>query len=272
MGTKKAFTLAEVLITLTVVGVVAALLLPVLNNKIGDYALQNQRKKAQNVLSNGIKMILANESELSLENTALKKCGSDSDCLASEVQKTFKLIADNNSKNELFTAMYTFGNDDVLAANSDTKISDDMLAVKERTVFNDRLVEKSRYNDNIAEILETDLSDAITKVQTETLNSDYAIWQDAGMNYVFVTSDGMIFGIMNNDKSDSTLTILADVNGGKGPNAGGRDLCTYNISGSGIVAETCSSTFIPTVETKIGNKVNSNDVKQLSETSKTKKN
>ena len=56
---KAAFTLAEVLITLGIIGIVAAMTLPTL---IADYqkkVLETQYKKGVAVLSNGIQMIMA---------------------------------------------------------------------------------------------------------------------------------------------------------------------------------------------------------------------
>ncbi|MDR1167435.1 MAG: type II secretion system GspH family protein [Heliobacteriaceae bacterium] len=66
---KKGFTLAEVLITLSVIGVVAALTMPSL---IGNYKKQvyvTQLKKAVNVWDNGIKLMLAIEGSDYLNNT-----------------------------------------------------------------------------------------------------------------------------------------------------------------------------------------------------------
>lgn len=56
---KTAFTLAEVLITLGIIGIVAAMTMPALINKTQDKVLETQRKKAENSLANGYKRILA---------------------------------------------------------------------------------------------------------------------------------------------------------------------------------------------------------------------
>ena len=53
---KKAFTLAEVLITLTIIGVIAALTIPNLMQKYQNHANYVALKKAYSVLSNTIKM------------------------------------------------------------------------------------------------------------------------------------------------------------------------------------------------------------------------
>jgi len=53
---KKGFTLAEVLITLGVIGVVAAMTLPTLIKNYNNYVTAQKLKKAYNTLSNGIRM------------------------------------------------------------------------------------------------------------------------------------------------------------------------------------------------------------------------
>ena len=64
---KVAFTLAEVLITLGIIGVVAALTLPTLIKNYQKTVWVNQYKKAYNVLNNGFKQIVANEGTTSIE-------------------------------------------------------------------------------------------------------------------------------------------------------------------------------------------------------------
>ena len=61
-----AFTLAEVLITLGIIGVVAAITLPTLIQNYQKQVFVNQYKKAYNVLNNGFKQIVAEEGCTSL--------------------------------------------------------------------------------------------------------------------------------------------------------------------------------------------------------------
>lgn len=56
----KAFTLAEVLITLGVIGVVAALTLPALINKYQKVVIKNRFKKAYSLVSQAIKQVEVN--------------------------------------------------------------------------------------------------------------------------------------------------------------------------------------------------------------------
>ena len=62
---KKAFTLAEVLITLTIIGVIAALTIPNLMKKWQDQADVQKVKQAYSILSNAMKMAIADNGNLS---------------------------------------------------------------------------------------------------------------------------------------------------------------------------------------------------------------
>ena len=69
--TQSGFTLAEVLITLGIIGVVAALTLPTLMNNVQDKVLESQRQKAASVLANGYKKMLADNAVFSISDTPL---------------------------------------------------------------------------------------------------------------------------------------------------------------------------------------------------------
>lgn len=60
---KKAFTLAEVLITLGIIGVVAAITIPALMNRTNDKELQAQWRKAYSAFSQAQEQIIANEGD-----------------------------------------------------------------------------------------------------------------------------------------------------------------------------------------------------------------
>ncbi len=182
----RGFTLAEVLITLGIIGVVAAMTMPVLINQTGDKVLETQRKKAQSVLANGVKMLIAHDGDVELSDTVLKGCGRNKDCISGEIKKAFKIVDDNYSSNSAFNTKYTFD------------------------------------------------------------NGDFSIWKDSGMDYVFITPDGMIFGISQNNKSSDSLTVYGDINGLKSPNKGGKDACIYLVTTTGTVVENCPTEFSKT--------------------------
>ena len=62
---KRAFTLAEVLITLGIIGVVAAMTIPIVINKYRSYVLEVQFKKAYSNLSQAILLM---KQDLGVEN------------------------------------------------------------------------------------------------------------------------------------------------------------------------------------------------------------
>lgn len=72
---RKAFTMAEVLITLGIIGVVAALTMPVILSKVEDKVLESQSLKTQNILANGMRLLMAKETvnELDIPHCLLVK-------------------------------------------------------------------------------------------------------------------------------------------------------------------------------------------------------
>lgn len=102
----KAFTLAEVLITLVVIGVVASLTIPTLTSNHQDKALKTQRKKAISSLSNGFRLLMAEDGVTTIENTKMYSCGNDKACLANEIKRTFNVAFDNTFDNNIFNMTY----------------------------------------------------------------------------------------------------------------------------------------------------------------------
>ena len=97
-----AFTLAEVLITLAIIGVVAAMTLPTLVNKYQDRVNETRYKKAVSMLSQAVQLAMAEvDSPGNMTNTTLWECGNwnndmDDDehlsCYRTEIKKLFKNI------------------------------------------------------------------------------------------------------------------------------------------------------------------------------------
>ena len=98
LGARKgAFTLAEVLITLGIIGVVAALTLPSLIQKYQDQVLENQLKKMYSTLSQGIQKAMADDGVTNFGDTELfqacNQWGKDSDTCTQMVKKYFNVVA-----------------------------------------------------------------------------------------------------------------------------------------------------------------------------------
>lgn len=95
-----AFTLAEVLITLGIIGVVASLTMPVLINNTQNKILETQLAKSKNIITNGYKLMLAKTETFNITNLPfLNSCSLMSDlyCLSREHKSVFKIITDNAS-------------------------------------------------------------------------------------------------------------------------------------------------------------------------------
>ena len=92
-----AFTLAEVLITLGIIGVVAALTIPTLISKHQKKVYVTQLKKAVNTVQNGYKLMLADAGVDNLTDTEFYKLlasGSDMNKLNQEAKKYFNIASD----------------------------------------------------------------------------------------------------------------------------------------------------------------------------------
>ena len=96
---KQAFTLAETLITLGIIGVVAALSLPALFDAWDNQKQAAARKKAMYTLANGYKK-LATDNEVSMSNSPLFQCGENFSCLSNLHKKSFSIASDKTKSHE----------------------------------------------------------------------------------------------------------------------------------------------------------------------------
>lgn len=92
---RKAFTLAEVLITLVIIGVVAAMTIPVLLNSIQDQQYKTGYKKAVSVASQAWTNVSANN--LDVYNTNFDTVSTNTNWLAFKSQ--FQIVKDCNNNN-----------------------------------------------------------------------------------------------------------------------------------------------------------------------------
>ena len=103
-----AFTLAEVLITIGVIGIVAAIAIPSLINHYNDKVLETRYKKSKNILINGYKLMMAKEQVFDIKDLSVMKC-QDMDCFVSAHKEVFKMMRDSSSPDisEAFASDYT---------------------------------------------------------------------------------------------------------------------------------------------------------------------
>ena len=93
---KAAFTLAEVLITLGIVGIVAAMTLPTLLSNVQDKILENESKKAANIVANGYKLMMARDEIFNIKDMPMWQCG-DSECDSKEHREVFNIANDSEA-------------------------------------------------------------------------------------------------------------------------------------------------------------------------------
>lgn len=175
---KLAFTLAEVLITIAVVGVVASMTMPVLINNINNKTLNTQVDKSKNILTNSIKLMLSKEgSDYTVASLPfMKDCSylSNLSCLSANWQRALNIISDTSGDLNVNTLPLIYTTDEG---------------------------EESPFK-----------------------------WAD--MNYVFVTSDGITYGLIPND-SYTSIDVVVDANNKQKPNVVKKDLHKYRVANYG---------------------------------------
>lgn len=91
------FTLAEVLITLGIIGVVAALTIPTLLSNYKAKETATKLAKAKSILTNGFKLMMAKNGVYSVDGLPAARCGDDEGCYSAEFSQVFKILSDNSS-------------------------------------------------------------------------------------------------------------------------------------------------------------------------------
>ena len=217
---KCAFTLAEVLITLGIIGVVAAITLPSIVHNVQKVVLKNQFKRAYSNFYNAIKYVQVQNGAPyacfywdkdpygNITCSARNEYGS---CIAWTLADGSPLPADINGKN-----------------TDCRKFTEDLMKTLKVVKFCE--------NNALANGCITDNYRGVDKVKAEQNPEEEQdpnqIYSDAYLkqrNLTFVTSDGVLyskFGSIN-----SVPIFMVDVNGFKGPNKWGYDIFTFILTG-----------------------------------------
>ena len=93
---KAAFTLAEVLITLGIIGIVAAMTLPTVLSNVQDKVLESEAKKAANIVANGYKLMMAQDEIFNIKDMPMWQC-EDSECASKVHREVFNIANDSES-------------------------------------------------------------------------------------------------------------------------------------------------------------------------------
>lgn len=220
-----AFTLAEILITLGIIGVVAALTLPVISENVQNIVLKNQFKKAYSVFSQAV---FQAQSQLDMpvacfywlnggicEEVCSQKDPVYNTCTAWECSDGSKLPANQTGlrydcqafQNELFN-----------------KVLKVIKFCETNSLANGCITDKYRGTDKVKEIQNpnpeypynpnSDFSDS-------NIKNKYSSW---------ILSDGTVI-IKYGNVNSGVPVYTVDINGHKGPNKWGYDIFSFKIDG-----------------------------------------
>lgn len=212
----KSFTLAEVLITLGVIGIVAAMTMPVLVGNYQKKVLETQYKRSISVIANAITLMMAkNDVPGDLASLPLVACNRDAVCVSEEFSKYLPTI---------------------LKADLDNHYTNAVMDLRNLT-----------YKPNPAY---EPLASIFMPPAYAGLVGGYW-WNRVYLGgTIFATSDGAYYGVnyILNDETGSltnnvnSVLMILDVNGAKKPNVVGQDFFQILIDKSGKVQDiTCFS-------------------------------
>ena len=185
---KPAFTIAETLITLGIIGIIAAMTMPALINKTSEYILKQQFKKVYNTLQNAQLRIYA-------DTESYYSC--------------FYHISGSSTRSSECTAM----------ANHLKKILNPLI-ICDGNAYEKGCIPKYKGIDNVR--LENDPNTDI-----ESLNKNCpGFTQDKILNSanVWILKDGTIIGWYDYNSNKYGPLIFIDINGNKKPNKWGYDI------------------------------------------------
>ena len=211
---KKGFTLAEVLITLGIVGVVASMTLPTLNNNVQKQTYEAGAKKAYNAISNAVSLYMVDQGVDDLTETPLYN---NADGLKAFVNKYFRVTVDCGNR---------YYNSNGASCYAKEFYSLDRSAKTDTS--KGQCMQVALVADGMAMCFDSGpIEDAAAG---EDVNGDGVVDENDK-----VTSN-------NGPFADGTpLVIEVDTNGANGPNITGRDIFAYTVSRNGTVGSKTES-------------------------------
>ncbi len=215
---RAAFTLAEVLITLGIIGVVAALTMPALVAKYQEMVLKNQFKHAYSLVSQAIKQVEVNNG-YPLECYVWPESRGSNACL--------EYGEDGNCKKWENKGQDTYGRStDCGIFQSEFEKTVKIIKICENNALEQGCIPEYNGIDTIKKAQDDSLSD----VDINKATAGMAWWRKDAIakdRKAYVLSDGIIL-LMS---GWSGMRIFAiDVNGKRGPNKWGHDLFAVSVS------------------------------------------
>ena len=209
-----AFTLAEVLITLGIIGVVAAMTIPTLVSNYQKKVEETKYKKAKSVIVNNFKLLFAQENLTGYKNSSLEKCGQGTVCAAKEFRKVFRIDSDAWTYNSTSTG-------------SNINLEEEMRNINYTAEDpNQKVMTGWMTMTDICNIFRT----------TDGMTYGYTPFEDSAS---FIRPEG-----------EDSFYVQVDTNGPAGPNIVGRDFFKFKLDRntnifdvtSSIVSGECSRT------------------------------
>lgn len=204
---KKAFTLAETLITLAIIGIVAALTIPTLIQKYRDQVTVNQLKKHYSMMSQNFKKMLVDEDAENLLDTKLVKTF-ESGLESGDFTDTIQVF------NKYFNTQVVSTDDSIKAhpLNGDGEIDLFENASTPKTfVFPDG---------------------SLLYLQSFIFGAEDLFRQNS---YLECLEEMNKAGIKNCPNQFAGMFYFVDLNGAKGPNTLGRDIFNFSVDQFGRV-------------------------------------
>ena len=200
----KAFTMAEMLVSLTIIGIIAALTMPSVKMNTEKRANAELLKKAVAKLDSVTEMTQVESKFQPL------KCFYDNGTVNNEQCEDFYDYITANLKT---------------IKNCDTNALSEGCAPTYQQGADDIWQEKNKQRDDQSE------EDYQAEKDNATLGCEEFRLEQLNTKTAFITSDGMIFYPYKKKFDDSPI-FLVDVNGKRGPNKFGYDLFTLQLKGS----------------------------------------
>ena len=206
---QKGFTLAEVLITIGIIGVVSTMTLPALIQNYQDKVYEAGIKKSVNTVSNAVQTYMAMEGISNLKNAGFYRNRTG---LVSFVDKYFKVVNNcgtkYNDKNKCFASSYSSQNRSQSGALTDS-------------------------TDSYVVALSDGMTLCFKLVNSNSSSSSGSSSSSSGGNGFIIGS--VPDGALQSRSSNYVMTVDVDTNGVNGPNIAGRDLFTMTVNLNGLV-------------------------------------
>lgn len=227
---KRGFTLAEVLISLGIIGVVSAITMPALTANYQKKTYEAQIKKAYNTISVAIQTYMAQEGVDNLQDSALVQTITQQ---ATSVNQTHQLNERQKALDEFATKYLKVAQD---CNGVGTKIETTSLTLK--SISNNCFASSYKSLDR----------QKSSNFATMNIQTSCGLSKNGPVQYNLTDGSSWCLSAPNTNK-DNVLYLIVDTNGKNGPNIAGRDLFKMNVRADGLVYDTGWKNYVDKPDT-----------------------